>query len=228
MQFVYACRDGENEELRYSIRSVLHFFPDAEIWVIGGKPGWYIGNYIRVEQDSNKFVNVVNSIKAAIGEPGIDESFIYMNDDFYIIDKVGSFDYFYEGTLLEKYRNYTSYRATSYTKRMLDTNNKLKKLGYRNSLSYELHVPIQVEKSKLSEVIQYERLLWRSMYGNIFAVGGTPMEDVKVYTDSRMGFKDYDYRNPTSAFISSDDSSFDMIKNNLLSDMFSVKSKNEK
>ena len=38
MNFIYICRVGENEELRYSIRSVLNSFPEANIWVIGGKP----------------------------------------------------------------------------------------------------------------------------------------------------------------------------------------------
>ena len=56
MHFVYICKDGENEELRYSIRSVLKNTKDAVIWVVGGKPNWYIGNYIKVIQDQNKYV----------------------------------------------------------------------------------------------------------------------------------------------------------------------------
>ena len=55
MNFIYICRIGENEELRYSVRSVLNSFPEAVIWVIGGKPDWYVGNYIYVDQNNSAF-----------------------------------------------------------------------------------------------------------------------------------------------------------------------------
>ena len=223
------CREGQNEELKYSIRSILHFFPDAEVWVVGGKPGWYTGNYIKVGQGSGKMRNVMNNIQAVLNNSGINESFIYMNDDFYLIDRLISFDYFYEGTLSEKYNSYAEYNGRStYAKQIFDTNHRLKRLGYRQPLSYELHVPFPVEKSKLAKIVQYDKLLWRSIYGNMFSVGGSFMEDVKVYTNPMMKFKDYDYKNPTSPFLSSDDTSFEMLRNDLLSHMFRDKSKYEK
>jgi hypothetical protein len=64
--FVYLCRPGKNEELRYSIRSVNAFYPNATIWVVGGKPDWYIGNFLEVEQSSNAFQNVKNSLAEVI------------------------------------------------------------------------------------------------------------------------------------------------------------------
>ena len=57
MDFVYICKDGVNEELKYSIRSVVESFPEAIVWVVGGKPDWYIGNYIKVEQKESKYKN---------------------------------------------------------------------------------------------------------------------------------------------------------------------------
>ena len=48
MDFVYICKEGVNEELKYSIRSVVESFPESNIWVVGGKPDWYTGNYIQV------------------------------------------------------------------------------------------------------------------------------------------------------------------------------------
>jgi hypothetical protein len=64
MDFVYICKDGINEELRYSIRSVVESFPDSNIWVVGGKPDWYVGNYIKVDQKLTKYKNALYNLKA--------------------------------------------------------------------------------------------------------------------------------------------------------------------
>jgi len=48
MDFVYICKDGVNEELKYSIRSVVESFPETNIWVVGGKPDWYTGRDISI------------------------------------------------------------------------------------------------------------------------------------------------------------------------------------
>ena len=81
MDFVYICRSGDNEELRYSIRSVIRSFPKANIWVVGGKPVWYKGNYIIVEQNQDKYTNALNNIIAICNSKEISVSFIFMNDD---------------------------------------------------------------------------------------------------------------------------------------------------
>jgi hypothetical protein len=43
-----------------------------------------------------------------------------------------------------------------------------------------------------------------------------------------MNFKNYDYKNPHSSFLSTDDSSFEKIKKEILSKKFSKKTKYEK
>jgi hypothetical protein len=229
LTFVYICRAGENEELRYSIRSINHFFPDAKIWVVGEPPKWYDGDYIKVKQTETKYRNAFMNLGAIVNSKDIPENFILMNDDFYLIESVESFEYFQEGLLIDKYNSYFDYYQNSaYTKKIFETNYKLKKLGYPNPVSYELHVPFPVEKSKLARVLRYDTLLWRSMYGNLFNVGGTFMEDVKVYALVKMKFKNYDYKNPVSPFLSSDDGSFEIVRRGLLSKLFKTKSKYEK
>jgi hypothetical protein len=169
------------------------------------------------------------NLGAIVNSKDIPENFILMNDDFYLIESVESFEYFQEGLLIDKYNSYFDYYQNSaYTKKIFETNYKLKKLGYPNPVSYELHVPFPVEKSKLARVLRYDTLLWRSMYGNLFNVGGTFMEDVKVYALVKMKFKNYDYKNPVSPFLSSDDGSFEIVRRGLLSKLFKTKSKYEK
>ena len=95
MDFVYLCKTGENEELRYSIRSVLNSFPKAKIWVVGGKPKWYVGNYVEVIQDRNLYTNIYNNLVAICKSNQISNKFILMNDDFFIVNKVSKINYFY-------------------------------------------------------------------------------------------------------------------------------------
>lgn len=187
MDFVYICRDGENEELRYSIRTVLHSFPDANIWVVGNKPDWYHGKYIEVKQDKNKYSNAINNLKMLCNSLEISHNFILMNDDFFIIKKIERIDQFYNGLLSEKIERFTKITgSSSYIKKLATTNHKLLKLGIKDPLDYELHIPMPMDKSGLLYVLNnYPECLWRSMYGNISGVGGTQMQDVKIYMNRR-------------------------------------------
>ena len=187
MDFVYICRDGENEELKYSIRSVLHSFPDAKVWLVGGKPDWYSGNHLAVNQSSNKYDNALKNLKSLCEHQEISHNFILMNDDFFIIKKINAIDQFYNGLLSDKIDRFTKVTGSSmYIKKLVATNNKLIKLGIKDPIDYELHVPMPMDKVGLLNVItEYPQCLWRSMYGNLLNVGGSQMQDVKVYVNRR-------------------------------------------
>ena len=86
--FVYICKSGENHELKYSIRSVIKYFPNANIWVVGGKPNWYIGNYIELKQSGAKYKNAYENLKLISNSDQISNDFYLMNDDFYIIKDI--------------------------------------------------------------------------------------------------------------------------------------------
>jgi len=222
VQFVYLCRKGPNEELRYSIRSVLKSFPNAKILVVGEAPSWYVGDMLLVQQNSAKYENVSNSLKEISISSLVEDNFILMNDDFYFLSN--EYGYYHEGGLQEKYEIYRDIsQASSYNKKLLDTLNKLKRLGYGNPLSYELHIPFPVEKIKLGKIIKYSNILWRSVYGNIFEVGGSMISDVKVYSSSSMSFKSYDYMSGSSPFLSTNDLSFKEVEQNFLRHSFNKK-----
>lgn len=219
MQFVYLCRKGPNEELRYSIRSVLKNFPDAEILVVGEAPSWYVGKLLFIPQSSAKYENVSNSLKEIAISDLVEDNFILMNDDFYFLSN--EYGYYHEGSLRDKYESYRDIsQVSSYNKKLLDTLSKLKRLGYEDPLSYELHIPFPVEKRKLAKIMKYSDILWRSIYGNIFEVGGTMISDVKVYSNRGMSFKSYDYMSGSLPFVSTNDSSFSEVEENLLKHSF--------
>lgn len=220
MDFVYICRDGENEELRYSIRSVLLSFPEAKVWVVGGKPKWYSGNHVFLEQDNNKYVNAVNNLKAVCNTPDISDNFILMNDDFFIIKKIETIEQFYNGLLFEKIDKFIKITGSSmYIKKLITTNNKLNKLGFTKPLDYELHVPMPMHKAGLLYILnEYPECLWRSMYGNLFNVGGSQMEDVKVYKNKRHAARSAQITK-NSIYLSTEDTGLTIMVDNIFKEL---------
>jgi hypothetical protein len=230
MDFVYICKDGNNEELRYSIRSVVENFPDSKIWVVGGKPSWYTGNYIEVNQNLSKYRNAIENLKALCNSEDISDRFVLMNDDFYIVKNIDSIKDYHGGPLLEKINLYQKLNSNSnYTRKLAATYKKIKSLGIENPLDYELHVPMVMEKEKLKQTLQNNyQFLWRSIYGNVFNVGGEQMEDVKVYVKGPLVLKSYNLKKDDHIYLSSADTSFDILFNNILKKQFTQKTKYER
>ena len=120
MDFVYICRTGPNEELRYSIRSVMNSFPDAKIWVSGGKPDWYIGNYISIDQNGSKYANAIANINAICDSKEISDDFVLMNDDFFILKKIDSIKTFHSGLLIDKITRFKEVaRSSAYINKLV-------------------------------------------------------------------------------------------------------------
>lgn len=230
MDFVYICKDGDNEELKYSIRSVVSSFPDSNIWIVGGKPNWYTGNFIQVSQVFHKYRNAFENLKEISESKDINENFVLMNDDFYIMKPLTQIETFHGLPLIEKVELYEKLNGRSpYTKKLRMTYERLIKLGFNDPLDYELHVPMPMEKEKLKEVLlQRDTFLWRSVYGNMFNVGGTYMEDVKVYLNGALVAKSHDIKQDQSIYLSSSDSSSKYMISKILRPQFKSKTKFER
>ena len=210
MHFVYICRDGDNEELRYSIRSVLENVPDATVTVIGGKPDWYCGHYIEVIQNKSTYHNVMNSLHKAIESPEIPDDFIVMNDDFFIMKPIDTIPIFYGGYLSDKVLLYEDLVPKSpYIRKMRMTHKRCTRYLVDPILDYDLHTPFPVNKQKLYEVIKDKDIsyLWRSFYGSYYKIGGQQIKDVKIYLKSPLLRKTHTY-SEDDIFISTDDTSF--------------------
>jgi hypothetical protein len=151
-----------------------------------------------------------------------------MNDDFFIIKKIDSIDQFYNGLLSTKIDKYTQITGSSmYIKKLIMTRTRLVDSGIENPLDYELHIPMTMEKEKLKNIIlKYPSCLWRSMYGNIYNVGGSEMEDVKIYINKRHLARSNEITEH-STFLSTEDQAFGLALNKVLSTMFVNPTKHE-
>jgi hypothetical protein len=217
MDLVYICRDGDNEELRYSIRSAVANLPHDKVWVVGGKPDWYSGNYIPVPQTKTKYMNAKTNMLVISETKEISNNFILMNDDFFILKPQKSIRYYHGGSLLNKIKHLQKrYGSGAYIKLLLATKHFLKTRGIFDTLDYALHVPFKMNRNKLKEILQFD-VSWRIAYGNLYSVGGT---EVKINSGDSKDVKVYKYdgqlhgivKNTISdIFLSSNDDSFDVL-----------------
>jgi hypothetical protein len=223
MDLVYICGPGHNEELRYSIRSAVKNLKFDNLWVVGGKPDWYVGNHLEVIQNKSKYANARNNLRAICNSTEISDSFILMNDDFYIINKVDNVPYMHGGLLADKITKYKNLTGdTRYVLMLKRTLLSLSRRKNKDVLDYELHVPMVMEKEKLLAIVELPDL-WRSRYGNTFDVGGIEIDDVKVYSFGVLTKKSYDINNLKYDYLSSNDDSFEMIKDKILNIDFADK-----
>lgn len=210
MDYVYICRSGDNEELRYSIRSIEENMPKGKIWIIGYKPGWYVGNFVSVKDSGNKFDNIKKCLAKTADVPEISDKFVLMNDDFFVVSKMSSVPILHGGSLKDKVSEYKRLVPSSYyTKLLENTHKRLVRLGIENPIDYDIHTPLIVDKTKIKEITDMP-YLDRSTYGNVLAIGGQEFKDVKVYSSGRMDSRSYDF-STESLFISTEDTSFHKI-----------------
>ena len=227
MDLVYVCRPGDNEELRYSIRSVEANLKHGKIWVVGYRPDWYSGNFISVEDTSSKFNNIINCLKVVVDTEDVAEDFIFMNDDFFLLKQLDSIPIYHGGPLLDKVEKYMSIISNSYARLLQRTYLELIASGIPDPLDYDIHVPMSMTKSGLKKALT-KAYFPRSAYGNIMNVGGELTRDVKSYQKgSYLSSNSYDFENGSLPFVSTEDGSFRDVYNALLKDMFPNPSKYE-
>lgn len=200
LDVVYFVKDGRfNEELRYSIRSVCKNMPYHRIWVFGGCPKSIVPDVrVRVEQEGKtKWDKVHAMFKMAAENKEISDNFILMNDDFFIMKPITKIETIHRGLL----EDHVQVLGNGLYRRMLEgIDRELKNRG-ETTYSYELHTPFVYNKKKLLKLLNDNPNLrcTRTMYGNLYKIGGKRASDVKIFSSK----PNFDYKNST--FLSTDD-----------------------
>lgn len=220
MDIVYFVRDGKNEELRYSLRSLYNLEHD-KVWMYGG-PEWVRPDrLVRVAQvGATKWDKVRNMYRLACKNNEISEDFILMNDDFFIM-KPTTIPTAYRATLehhiLEMEMKFD--RITPYTRLLRGV---YRTLAGKPTLSYDLHIPMVLNRKKLLYLLDKypDCHAMRSLYGNYYEIGGVQMDDVKVYQTQG-------YFDRGSTFLSSSDESWNGVVGEFIKSKFREKSRYE-
>jgi len=223
MDVVYICRPGENEELRYSLRSLSNL-PHGNVWVAGDAPDWYTGNLIKLKQSGNKYENARNNLRALCDDNRISDTVVLMNDDFYVVRPIDSVPTLHGGEVYDKIARHAAYAPDSpYVALLWDTLHILAGRGVSTSLDYALHVPMVMDRNKLADLLHYAGS-YRILYGNIYGVGGEYSHDVKYDRVRRNGPTPYNFKAASSPFLSSSDGTFPYLRSALLGALFPDKS----
>lgn len=201
----------ENEELRYAIRSWAENVPHRNIVLAGYKPQWLRGvKHVHTKQRATKWQNSTNNLIQACHQKWISDDFILMNDDFFAMRQLGEIPTYHRGSIDHHARQCAKIAPRArYIKGMRLTKRLLERWKIPNLVSYELHVPMVINKRKFIDVIRKQRAAMnievvhkRTLYGNYYSVGGNQIEDVKIVDLGHHDFESYDY------FISTLDISF--------------------
>lgn len=202
-----------DDELRHSLRSVAANVPHRKIWIVGHKPDWVVNvRHVPTRQRPgrhNKYRNVINNLKTVLNCPGLTEQFVFFNDDFFVMRPIKELPVLNRGLLSDLEVEYRKHRYGRYYGGIVRTGRLLRPAGWPKPISYDLHIPMAMEKRKAKIAVEWIQkhspklppVLFRTVYGNLFDVGGKPVEDVKIYQGD-----DFDGR---STFLSTDDESFE-------------------
>lgn len=174
-------RGDDNEELRYSLRSLINM-PHTNVLLVGHHPTWARSvDHLPVEQVlDDKQANAVR-LFTMLSVHGPDE-FVLFNDDFFCMSPVaGPPPVEHRGMLIEHARRL---RGGRYGAMLHRTAAVLAAVGYRDALAYTMHKPMTMSRRLLADTMEFQRidpaLSWRSMYGNLCHLGGAPADDVKL------------------------------------------------
>lgn len=205
---VYFVKESpENNELRYSLRSVEKNFPHKRVWFYGGKPnGLKPDKRVLITQTCpTKWQNVKFMLRMACKNDDITEDFWLFNDDFFVMKPVTELPPIYDKDLYRRIIHSESRygdKPSSYTANLRQTVKELEKRGL-DCLNYAVHIPFLVNRKKALEVLKEfpNCPMFRALYGNYCNIGGKDYHDVKIYELNKGADPDW-------GFLSTTDSSF--------------------
>jgi len=213
---VYFTRSGRNEELRYSLRSLVNL-PHGRVVLIGDVPRWYRGDHIPFTTKGNKHLLTDLAMIEACENEELSDPFILMNDDFFIVKPIEKVPLLNIGTLAEVAGRYlVQVGRSSYQQRMVSTRQRLEELGYEDPLCFEAHAPLVVHKKIMREALALGGGMKRSMYGALLGKRGRQVRDPKIVSATSPI--------PSGPFWSSGDRSFPKLVRGHLEPMFPDKS----
>ena len=175
------------EELKYSIRSLEKNLVDVKfrLWIVGDKPSW-INDQVRhipVEYtEATPRIDILNKHLAVINHPDINEEYVWMNDDIYLVNKVMYADLCLTVAIDDMQSKRSMYNEqTVWGRDNLRTLNLLQQEGL-STHNYAAHIPHLFEKSKVKSLIEKYNMLedpivLTQIYYNYWFNGFTPYFD---------------------------------------------------
>ena len=207
IDIVYFVKDeSENEELRYSLRSVEKNFPHRNVWFYGGCPDdLRPDRWAHIKQNArSKWGNTSGLLRSACANEGISENFVLFNDDFFVMQPISSLPYYSDGSLASRIHELQTRNkyGSAYITRMQLTKRMLERGGYPTE-NYAMHMPMIINRREMQETFKRfpDGEMWRSLYGNHHNKPVEYTRDCKIYDRNAVPPTD-------TLFLSTTDASF--------------------
>ena len=177
----------QNNELRYSLRSLEMFGKNIkDVYIVGNKP-YFINDkikWIETYDIGYPSVNHWYKVRKFFKTTNIDKA-VYMMDDVFFTKEVDFDNYplYQRGDLVDIPND-----GDSYHKCLINTKNELKDMG-KNTINFEVHCPIIYERNKFLNLTDIFNTLRkkhknfvgvRSLYANYYNMNGPFTKDVKI------------------------------------------------
>ena len=195
MDIVYLVKNCvTDEELTYSLRSLVNL-PHKQVFIVGGCPTNLNKSkliHCPISQGNDRYENTTNSLKHICQDERLSDNFILMNDDFFILKPTDPSELNLCRGTIQEVINEIGHRyetGSPYLTGMKQTHIYLRDLGYSKPLSYELHVPMVLNKKRFLDLFSLPYINTirkghiRSIYGNVYLKDSQKIRDVKVYRD---------------------------------------------
>jgi hypothetical protein len=187
MDIVYANRDGDNPELRYSLRTLENIEYDR-VWVFGGAPSWLNRDTVEYRhrmQGGSPYSSTRGHIAAACNVAEVSDPFLLWNDDFYAMHPVGRVPIYHRGPL-DILLKENAASKTPWAKGLRATAALMEKRGLMDAMSYDVHLPLVIHKTEMREALRWAKSVHvdavhlRTLYGAIADIGGVEHPDPKM------------------------------------------------
>lgn len=196
-------------QLRYALRSWAAHLPHRRVWTIGYRHPWLLDEvgHIPLRQTGSKWENTTAGMRAACTDSRVSDPFVWADDDMFVMHPLPEgMPVLHRGLVADVEADYAARGYATYVRGMRETRAVLANLGYPRPLSYELHVPMPVDKTgmlaALDQAPHLDGMHKRTLYGNLNHIGGEQAEDVKISHRGPYGV------NPNSRFLSTMPDSF--------------------
>lgn len=223
MDIVYTVKYADrNEELTYSLRSLANV-PHGRVYFVGGCPEGINTKkieHVPVPALNSKYDTTTNNLYEICKLEELSDNFIWMNDDFFILQKVADpikefrLHKGYINSNILDYRERNGGKLSKYMTGVENTYRYLVDRGVRVPLDYELHIPCVYNKYNvrsmfnLPGIFTVPMLQPRSVYGNLYSKSLTEVRDCKILRKTVVDYNELS----TRKFLSCSDETWIKIK----------------
>lgn len=172
LQFVWPYWHGgaKGDEIRFSVRSVETFFQGrAKCTVIGDKPPWFTGHYIKQRKLKNRsgFRDMLAKVRTMSTHRDIAEEFVWMMDDDYFLRP-----FTVEEVAVPRAERFRRSNANEWQRIKTASVDRLTENGLPSN-DFATHAPHYVEKQKLLDIctaynLKHKLFTWEILYGNTY------------------------------------------------------------